>query len=162
TAQKPPSCAGRLYAAKAPGPSILAVPVLAVFRAVGGRLSSKAADVLVLRWVLGILPTIGFWIAMRRWLLRRGASAEAAILVPLAALAHFHLQAFGSVWSTPDSHLENAGFVRDISPGILGISAPTWQRVYGSLFAPYLGLFFWAPWTALALAGAPALIRRGG
>jgi hypothetical protein len=254
-ARKPPSCAGLLYAAKAPGPSLLAVPVLAVFRAVGGRLSSKAADVLVLRWVLGILPTVAFWVAMRRWLLLQDASAEGALavtlcaalgslsftygqmfaghqlaalslgtaflacfwserttpaqaalagfaaalsicceypsapatallgagwllsrraspravafaalaaLVPLAALAHFHLQAFGSFWSTPYSHLENPGFVRDISPGFLGISGPTWQRVYGSLLSPDLGLFFWAPWTALALAAAPALIRRGG
>jgi hypothetical protein len=252
-AQKPPSCAGLLYAAKAPGPSLLGVPVLAVLRALGNP--SKAADVLVLRWALGILPTVAFWVAMRRWLLRQVASPEGALGVtlcaalgslsftygqmfaghqlaalslgtaflacfwserttaaqatlagfaaalsicceypsapaaallgagwllsrrasprtvtfalaaavpPIAALLHFHLHAFGSIWSTPYSHLENPGFAQDISPGFLGISAPTWQRVYGSLFAPYLGLFFWAPWTALAVAAAPALIRRGG
>src|SRR5256885_9673406 len=43
----------------------------------------------------------------------------------------------------------------------MGISIPSWERVYGSLFAPWLGLFFWAPWMILifwrprrSLAGA--------
>src|SRR5205814_5974608 len=45
------------------------------------------------------------------------------------------------------------------APGFMGISAPSWERVYGSLFAPWLGLFFWAPWTALALL-APRWLRR--
>src|SRR5205085_6600670 len=39
------------------------------------------------------------------------------------------------------------------------ISAPSWERVYGSLFSPWLGLFFWAPWTALVLL-APRWLRR--
>ena len=253
-ARRPPDCAGRLYAAKAPGPSLLGAPVLAAFRALGGRITSKAADVLVLRWILCILPTAAFWVAMRRWLIRNGAapaaalaavlaaafgslsftygqmfaghqlaalalgtaflaafwsertsgaqaalsgfagalaicceypSAPAAALIgagwvvsrrpspravalallgtvpPLAALAHFHWSAFGSVWSTPYSHLENAAFVQDISPGFHGLSAPTWERIYGSLFTPSLGLFFWSPWIALALAAAPSLLRRG-
>src|SRR5207237_10111112 len=47
----------------------------------------------------------------------------------------------------------------DIAPGLMGISAPSWERIYGSLFSPWLGLFFWAPWTALALL-APRWLRR--
>ena len=31
--------------------------------------------------------------------------------------------------------------------------------MYGSLLSPWLGLFFWAPWTALALL-APGWLRR--
>jgi hypothetical protein len=74
-------------------------------------------------------------------------------------LAQFHWSAFGAPWATPYGNLENPAFVRDIAPGFMGISMPSAERVYGSLFAPWLGLFFWAPWTALAL-GAPAWLRR--
>jgi hypothetical protein len=77
----------------------------------------------------------------------------------VVVLAQFHWSAFGAPWSTPYSHLENPAFVRDIAPGILGISLPDWERLYGSLFAPWLGLFFWGPWTALALL-APRWLRR--
>ena len=253
---RPPACAGKLYAAKAPGASFLAVQVLATLKLVLAHEPSRTADVFVLRWVFCIVPTALFWIAMRRFLLRSAVppaaalacvlaaalgslsftygqmfaghqlaalflgtgfltafwpegggaasarraaafgfaagmavlceypSAPAALLLaaawigcgrasakgvaiaavgaalPLLALAHFHAAAFGAPWSTPYSHLENPEFARDIAPGFLGISLPTWERVHGSLFAPYLGLFFWAPWIALAIAGAPLLLRR--
>jgi hypothetical protein len=255
----PPHCSGKLYAAKAPGASFLGVPVLGLLKLAVGRAPTRTESVLALRWMLGIIPTALFWIAMRRFLLRRSVppaaalacvlaaalgslsftygqmfaghqlaalalgtaflaafwrsssiatststssealvfgfsaglaicceypSAPAAVILaltwlwsgraspramaiaalaaalPLLLLAHFHWAAFGAPWSTPYSHLENPAFIRDISPGFLGISPPSWDRVFGSLFAPYLGLFFWAPWTALAIAAAPILLRR--
>ena len=252
--RSPPGCSGKLYAAKAPGPSFLAVPVLAVMRQLGAPLALKWLDVLLLRWVMCTLPTAIFWVVMRRFLLAAEATAPVALgvaiagglgslsftygqmfaghqlaalclgsaylaafwpgperraaapllgffsglavcceypslpaaaiigagwllscratprgvaiaalcaLPPVAALAHFHWIAFGAPWSTPYSHLENASFVRDIAPGILGISLPTWERIWGSLFAPFLGLFFWAPWTAVAVGVGPLLWRRG-
>jgi hypothetical protein len=48
-----------------------------------------------------------------------------------------------------------------MSPGVLGVSLTSWERIWGSLFAPFLGLFFWAPWTALAIGMGPSLWRRG-
>jgi len=255
---RPPDCAGRLYAAKAPGPSFLAVPVLAALKLVLRREPTRTEDVFALRWVLCIVPTAVFWIAMRRFLLRSGVPAAAALACVLAAalgslsftygqmfaghqlaalglgtaflaafwpstssptststrrallfgfaaafavcaeypslpavlllglgwlrsrratpraialalvgaapplllLAHFHTVAFGAPWATAYSHIENPGFIRDMGPGFLAFSLPGWERVHGSLFAPYLGLFFWSPWTALALASAPLLVRR--
>jgi hypothetical protein len=256
---RPPACGGKLYAAKAPGASFLAVPVLGALKLALGRATSRTTDVFALRWVWCIVPTALFWVAMRRFLIRSGTpppaafacvlagalgslsftygqmfaghqlaalalgtayliafwpryaastststwtralllgftlglavcceypSAPAALLVgvawlrsgrarpasmvlavlgaagPLLAMAHFHTAAFGAPWATPYSHLENPEFVRDIAPGFLGISLPTWERIQGSLFSPYLGLFFWAPWTALALGAAPLLLRR--
>ena len=225
----PPACEGRLYAAKAPGPTVLAVPVIAALRLFGPV--GKDEAVLALRWIWIILPTIAFWLAMHRQLgdtevvlaaalgslsltygqmfaghqlaaLALGAaylsrkrprltgffaaaavameypSAPAAALLcaafvvedrkrlgPLllgalpwaAVVVHFHWSAFGAPWSTPYSHLENPGFVRDIAPGFMGISAPTLERVYGSLFAPWLGLLFWAPWILFALRPRRAL-----
>ncbi len=238
-----PACEGTLYAAKAPGPSLLAVPVVAALRpallAMTGAPPSRAAYVFALRWLLCILPTIAFWIALRRFLLAHAVepavalacvlcgalgslsltygqmfaghqlsslalgvallagfwpgrslaflvglgagtaicmeyqAGPAALLIsgawllvrrpglrgfalaalgsvlPLLLLAHFHWAAFGAPWSTGYSHLENPGYVVDMAPGPFGISSPTWERVGGSLFAPYLGLFYWAPWILL-------------
>ena len=226
----PPLCSGKLYAAKAPMASLLGAPVLWVLRLFGPV--SKTEAVFALRWLLIILPTVIFWLAVRRFLEERGAptsvvlaaalgslsltygqmfaghqlaalalgaaflagfwkdapgwlgffcalavsleypAAPAALIVfagawlhrrpplwrvllgalpPALVLVQFHWSAFGAPWSTPYSHLENPEFVKDIAPGFMGISIPTWERVSGSLFAPWLGLFFWAPWTALIL-----------
>jgi len=257
---RPPACSGKLYAAKAPGASFLAVPVLGALKLALRHEPSRTAAVFLLRWVFCIVPTALFWIAIRRFLLRSGTppaaalacalagalgslsftygqmfaghqlaalglgtaflaafwparstsrpgpaspraallfgfaagfavcceypSAPAALLLagawlwfglaspravalaalgaalPLAAMAHFHWSAFGAPWATPYSHLENPEFMRDIAPGFLGISPPTWDRFHGSLFAPYLGLFFWAPWIALALGAMPLIFRK--
>jgi hypothetical protein len=240
---RPPACAGRLFAAKAPGASLLGAPVIAVLKLLGPV--TKARAVFALRWVCVILPTLAFWILLRRWMLDSGVPADAAWVCTLAGalgslsltygqmfaghqmaalalgaallcgfwgefrpfwcgffcalavaleypaapaaailaggaflrhrrgalalalgaapwllvLAQFHRSAFGAFWSTPYAHLENPEFVRDIAPGFLGISLPTWERVYGSLFSSALGLFFWAPWTVLALVSARWLRR---
>src|SRR5207237_5452700 len=77
--QSPPACSGKLYAAKAPGPSFLAVPVLAVLRLFEAPLELKWLDVLVLRWTLCILPSALFWVALRRFLLAAGAAEPAAL-----------------------------------------------------------------------------------
>ena len=240
---QPPFCAGRLFAAKAPATSLLGAPVLAILRVFGPL--KKAPAVLALRWTCVILPSVAFWILLRRWMVDSAVpepaalastlagalgslsltygqmfaghqlaalalaagflcafwgsfrpfwcgffcalavaleypSAPAAAIVVAAALlrhrrgavplligafpwallvAQFHWSAFGALWSTPYSHLENPEFVKDIAPGFMGISAPTSERVYGSLLSPWLGLFFWAPWTALALL-APRWLRR--
>ncbi|MGZ6144253.1 MAG: hypothetical protein ACXWLM_13010 [Myxococcales bacterium] len=222
---QPPRCEGRLFSAKAPGPTVLAAPVIAALRLFGPV--KKTAAVFWLRWVWMILPTIAFWLAMRRsglpdvvvlagalgslsftygqmfaghqlaalalgaaylsgfWKCRPllvGFFAAAAVAMeypsaPAAAIlvvafvlrtrrwrgvalgalpwalvvAQFHWSAFGAPWSTPYGHLENPAFVRDIAPGFMGISLPTFERFWGSLFAPWLGLFFWAPWILLAL-----------
>ncbi len=232
---QPPSCEGRLYAAKAPGPSVLAAPVLWLLRLFGPIGKSEA--VFALRWIWIILPTLIFWILLRRCLLDADIPEEIALAVTLAGalgslsltygqmfaghqlaalalgaaylsgfwkcrpalvgffaaaavameypsapaaailiagflqqagwrrargvllgalpwamvVAQFHWSAFGSPFSTPYGHLENPAFVQDIAPGFLGISLPTLERIYGSLFSPYLGLFFWAPWILLAV-----------
>ena len=82
--ERPPACAGKLYAAKAPGASFLAVPVLAALKLVRGREPSRTADVFVLRWIYCIVPTALFWIAMRRFLLRSGVPPPAALACVLA------------------------------------------------------------------------------
>jgi hypothetical protein len=80
--------------------------------------------------------------------------------LPFTALfAQFHTAVYGAPWRTGYSFLENAGFQRDIAPGFMGISLPTGERIWGSFFSPALGLFFFAPWIALALGALPIAWR---
>src|SRR5882762_53382 len=81
---RPPACSGKLYAAKAPGASFLAVPVLGALKLALGHEPSRTADVFLLRWVFCIVPTALFWVAMRRFLLRSGVPAPAALACVLA------------------------------------------------------------------------------
>jgi len=261
--QTPPQCPGTLYAAKAPGASLLGSPIIVLQRWMtrwfAHRAPSKAEMVFVLRWALGIVPSILLWLGVWTFLLRRGVARQVALIATLAGalgslsltygqmfaghqlaacalglaflsgfypsgersggtrtplasaislglgaglaicieypsapaaaiiaigwwrerrpgwravllaalgalpslalLAHFHWSAFGAPWRTPYSFLENVGFAQDISPGLMGVSPPTFERISGSLWSPTFGLWFWAPWTALALA-APFLLRR--
>ena len=81
---RPPACSGKLYAAKAPGPSFLAVPVLGALKLALGHEPTRTADVFALRWVFCIVPTALFWVAMRRFLLRSAVPAPAALACVLA------------------------------------------------------------------------------
>jgi len=83
--EQPPQCSGKLYAAKAPGASFAAVPLVGavglLHRLLLHRPASKDLQVLVLRWFLSIIPTVLIWLAIRRFLLALEVGA------PLATLA---------------------------------------------------------------------------
>jgi len=106
------------------------------------------------------------------WLLVRAHPPRAARRLPrlllsfalgalpfTALLAQVHTALWGAPWRTAYSFLENQGFQRDIAPGFMGISMPTGERIWGSFFSPALGLFFFAPWIALALGALPLAFR---
>ena len=100
------------------------------------------------------------WLLTARPPLRAVLQAALGAAPPLGLLFHFHAAAFGSIFRTPYSAVENPGFVQDLSPGWMGISLLSGERAWGSLISPTLGLFFWAPWTLLALP-AGLLLWRG-
>lgn len=274
---KPPSCAGTLYAVKAPATTLLGLPVVAIMRALWSRPPTRTEYVFALRWLVIILPTVLLWLCVRRFLRAAGAGEPAALAValagafgslsltygqlyaghnlaavalgfafmaafwprespgvehpasgtlsgpslrpslgsplglsgdafvvglgtalalcaeypagpaslllglgwiaarrpgpravlyaalgaagPLLLLAHFQHAAFGSIFATPYAHQENEQFVRDLAKGPLGISMPDGERLFGSLFSPFLGLFYWAPWTILIFFAAFRLRR---
>src|SRR5882762_4122900 len=79
---QPPVCAGRLFAAKAPATSLLGAPVLAAMRLFGPL--KKTPAVLALRWICVILPSVAFWILLRRWMLDSGVPETAALACTLA------------------------------------------------------------------------------
>ncbi len=100
------------------------------------------------------------WIWFRRrdphdiWRVALGATLPALLLL------HNNWASFGSPFSLPYANLENPGFVRDLSPGIFGIHLPNREKVMGSLFSTFTGLYFYAPWTALAWLGWLGLRRN--
>ena len=92
---------------------------------------------------------LGLWLLVRRrqvsdigWLVLGAA-------LPTLLLGHHNQSAFGKPWALPYAFLENPDFVRDIAPGIFGISLPNAEKVVGSLLSPFTGLYFWAPWVVL-------------
>ena len=109
------------------------------------------------------------WLFLRRPSWRDLLAAALGAALPTLLLLHFHRAAFGSAFSTPYNHLENQGFARDLAPGLMGVSLPTLEKLWGGFFSPTLGLFFWSPWCALAipaglslLSGARSERRRTG
>ena len=85
-----PACAGKLYAAKAPGASFLAAPIVLLL----GHAATKTVTVFALRWLLCILPAIALWVALRRFLLERGLPEEVALAGALGSLSLTYGQLF--------------------------------------------------------------------
>ena len=89
---------------------------------------------------------------------RRVAAFVVGTLPAAALLAWFHTAAFGAPWRTAYTTLENVQFVKDIQPGVMGVYLPDVAAFWGSFFAPFNGLFFFAPWLLLVV---PALWSAG-
>ncbi len=136
-------------AGAAPSRGAIAVAGLAAGAAVCIEFPAAPAAILLVAWLVLRRRRL----ADLTWLAIGGAA-------PVALLAAFNWSAFGTPWELPYAHLENPGFVRDIAPGFFGISLPDADKLYGSLISPFTGLWFWAPWCALAFMGLIGLRGR--
>lgn len=72
-------------------------------------------------------------------------------LGPALSAAWYHWAAFGHPLKTPYSTLENPQFVKDIAPGFMGLRAPSLENLFGAFVSPFEGMFYFAPWMALAI-----------
>jgi hypothetical protein len=106
----------------------------------------------------GLLLGLG-WLLCERPGPRRLGLLFLGALPLLGLTAWFHTAAFGAPWRTPYGFQENPVFARDFAPGLLGLSGPSGERLFGSLLSPTLGLFFWAPWCAVAAGCLWPLLR---
>lgn len=97
----------------------------------------------------GVAWLLGFAGSPRR--VRYTALTIAGSLLPIGLLALFHLRAFGSIVSTPYANLENPTFASYVSGGFFGLKVLQSNAFMGSFFAPATGLFWFAPWTILAV-----------
>ena len=80
--------------------------------------------------------------------------------IPIGLVMFFHYDAFGSPFSTPYSHLENPEFVEHVSGGFFGMERVQGDALFGSFLAPSNGLFWFMPWSLLAVAALPWAMRR--
>ena len=75
--------------------ALLGAPVLAALRIFGPL--RKTPAVFALRWIWAILPSIAFWILLRRWMLDAGVPDGAAVVMAThsaeaAAIAQTRIQ----------------------------------------------------------------------
>jgi hypothetical protein len=93
---------------------------------------------------------------------RRAWIFALAALPPLALLLWYNESVFGSPFATGYQHLSSAFFAGVHAKGLLGVTTPKAEAFLGSFFGTSRGVFYFAPWLALALPGFWLLLRRPG
>ena len=79
---------------------------------------------------------------------------------PMLALIAYHM-VFGGPFETAYAHLENPEFAESVSEGFFGLARVQPRALWGSFFAPSNGLFWFMPWSILAvLALLPGILDR--
>jgi hypothetical protein len=116
--------------------------------AVGSEYLAGAAAVLVASYaVLEARPTERARVVA--WL---GAGA----LVPLGVVGLYHYVCFGAPWRTGYAYVTRPLFARGHAQGLLGLTYPTPEALWGLTFGRSRGLFYVAP---IAAVGIAALVR---
>ena len=88
-------------------------------------------------------------------------AATGAIVGLLPALS-YHQLAFGAPWLTGYAFKAHAEFQVIHARGVLGVSLPSLEALWGVLFSARRGLFFFSPILLLAPIGLWQMIRRRG
>jgi len=109
--------------------------------------------------LLGVL-VVASWSTLRsparlRWI----AGNLLGALVPLALLMAYHDACFGSPFAAPYSFLENPEFIEHHNDGFFGMERIQPRALYGSFLHPGNGLFWFVPWSIVAIGGLFAAIR---
>lgn len=113
---------------------------------------ASAALIVEYQNVLMLMP-FAVWYLLRSRLAWRGALVAVAGAVPLVlALLAYHQAAFGSPFLTGYSFIASS-FAEVHAQGLLGVTLPTAEHAFLSFLSSQKGLFFYAPWLALALPG---------
>jgi hypothetical protein len=159
---------GQMFAGHQPAGLALVLSFGCVVRAGAvGRPGAVVASGLAAGSAVAIeYPACGAALVLLAWLLVRRRSAGdlglwvAGAAAPLLLLLHFHTLAFGAPWRLPYAHLEDPGFGAAQARGLFGVTLPDRDRILGSLVSPETGLYFFAPWTALAWLGIGGLAGK--
>jgi hypothetical protein len=94
------------------------------------------------------LPTLGW-----------AAAGTIAGLVPALS---YHQLAFGAPWLTGYTFKAHTGFQAIHARGVLGVSLPSLEALWGVLLSARRGLFFFSPILLLAPLGLWRMVRRRG
>jgi len=92
------------------------------------------------------LPTLGW--------------AAAGTIVGLVPALLYHQLAFGAPWLTGYTFKADTGFQAIHARGVLGVSLPSLEALWGVLFSARRGLFFFSPILLLAPIGLWQIFRR--
>jgi hypothetical protein len=92
------------------------------------------------------LPTLGW--------------AAAGTIVGLVPALLYHQLAFGAPWLTGYTFKAHTGFQAIHARGVLGVSLPSLEALWGVLFSARRGLFFFSPILLLAPIGLWQMVRR--
>jgi len=103
----------------------------------------------------------GTLIARRTPLPTLGWAAAGAIVGLMPALS-YHQLAFGAPWLTGYTFKAHTGFQDIHASGVLGVSLPSLEALWGVLFSARRGLFFFSPILLLAPIGLWKNLRRRG
>ncbi|MBN1606514.1 MAG: hypothetical protein JW940_07760 [Polyangiaceae bacterium] len=79
--------------------------------------------------------------------------------VPIAGILVWNALAFSGPFDFPYAHKSNPDLVATHTQGLLGITLPTWDALYGLVLSPRRGLLFLAPWFVAAVVGLVYAIR---
>jgi len=85
-----------------------------------------------------------------RW--RAASSLALGAALPLAFLAVYHGVCFGAPWRTGYGFIVRPAFASGHAQGLLGITYPKLEALFGILIGRSRGLFYVAPFTAVAIA----------
>jgi hypothetical protein len=109
-----------------------------------------------------LIATISATLVARRTPGRRLALAFLGLTAGLLPALVYHQVAFGAPWLTGYAFKAEPAFEAIHSTGLGGVSAPTLASLWGVLFSPSRGLFFFSPVLLLAPLGLVLIHRRHG
>lgn len=116
-----------------------------------GALAS-AALIVEYQNVLMLVPFAVWYVLRTKWRPKAYLAGLAGAVPLVTALFAYHQAAFGSPFLTGYSFLDSA-FAEVHAQGVMGILYPTPEHAFLSFLSSNKGLFFYAPWLALALPG---------
>jgi hypothetical protein len=73
----------------------------------------------------------------------------------------YNVSVYGSPFSFGYAHLTDPYFASGMARGVLGISTPSLDALWGTTFSPFRGLFVISPWLLLAVPGWLGMRKRG-
>jgi len=102
------------------------------------------------------LPSLlgALWVTPPRSRLALAARLAAGAAAPLALGLYVHWMCWGSPFATAYSFLQNRGYARVHGSGFFGVGLPKGEALWGALFSPETGLFFYSPVLLVGLVAA--------
>jgi hypothetical protein len=132
--------------------ALLDAPARRGRRIAAGALLGAAAGTEYVSAVPGLLILAYFvWRSPREERVALGAWVAAGAALPLLVVGAYHQACFGAPWRTAYSFVVRPSFAEGHARGLLGVTFPRADSLFGTLFGRSRGVFYVAPIAALAV-----------